>query len=326
MERKLLLILPLLAVVIVSGCTGTGGPAAGGGVAVLNWVPDFTSVNSGEKVQLQLRVQNQGDVTAKNVKAQVAGINMNEWRGFGLGLFAEENLGNLLPFDPESSTPGEIKQRTFSLTAPRQQQNIILDYKPIIKLSYDYETFSEKPITLVDQNELRTLIQQGNSLPAMPSTQTKGPLSVAITTGQFVKTGQQFGAQQVFDVFPVNIKITNPGFGSGGTVIPPGLGTSFGSFFAGQDMNYPVQIEITPPAGTQIRNTFTFGGDDCSTGTVTKDLFQGREIDITCELEVTNPPAFREDRSIKVNLKYRYQAEATTQVRVIGTKDSFGFG
>jgi len=324
-RHTLLLILPLVAIVIVSGCTGTGGGTGGNGVNVLDWRTDFTSVNSGEKIQLQLRVQNQGDVTAKNVKAQITGIDLSEWRGFGVGsFFAEENLGNMLPFDPETKTPGEIKQRNFALQAPKQKQNIVLQYSPIIKISYNYETFSEKPITLVDQDELRRLIQQGKSLPAKDSSQTKGPLTIAVTTGQFVKTGQSFGSGQVFDVFPVNIKISNPGFGSGGSVVPPGVGDTFG--FVGQNFNYPVQVEIKPPSGTQIRNTGVFGGDDCSSGTVTKELFQGKETDITCELEVTSPPAFREDRTIKINLKYRFQTEATTQITVIGTKDGLGFG
>lgn len=325
--NKALLLLPLFAVVVVSGCTGIpgSGSGSGSGVAVLSWSPDFTQVNSGEQVDLQLRVQNTGDAEAKNVKAQITGIDLSEWRGFGgVGFFAEENLGKLLPNDPETGTVGEIKTRTFRLEAPNQRQNIVLTYEPIVKVSYDYQTFSEKPITLVDQDELRRLIQQGKALPAKPSTQTKGPLQVEVTTGDFVKTGQQFGGTgQVFDVFPVNIKISNPSFGSGGSVVPPDTGSSFGSLFAPDTYNYPVEVEIVPPSGTQIRNTFTFSGDDCSTGTVVKDLFQGRDIDITCELEVTNPPAFREDRSIKVNLKYRFQTEATTQVTVIGTKDSF---
>ena len=56
--KLLVLILPVAAVIIVSGCTGTGtGIATGPGVAILDWAPDHASVESGDEIQLRLQVQ-----------------------------------------------------------------------------------------------------------------------------------------------------------------------------------------------------------------------------------------------------------------------------
>ena len=67
---KLLALLPVLAVIFVSGCVttgGTGAVATGPGVVIQGWEPDFTQVFSEEPVTLQLKVQNQGQARAKNV-------------------------------------------------------------------------------------------------------------------------------------------------------------------------------------------------------------------------------------------------------------------
>ncbi|MFQ5647746.1 MAG: hypothetical protein ACE5FW_00765, partial [Candidatus Aenigmatarchaeota archaeon] len=111
-------------------------------------------------------------------------------------------------------------------------------------------------------------------------------------------------------IFPIYVEITNAAWEAGGTVIP-------GTFLTYGEGDYPIEVRITPPSGTAFRST-SFGGLDCGTS-VTANLWKGKSTDFTCELEVTDPPEYQEERLLTVELNYRFQTEARTQIRVIGT-------
>jgi len=77
---------------------------------------------------------------------------------------------------------------------------------------------------------------------------------------------------------------------------------------------YPVHLRITPPSGV----TFVYSGygtGDCSQEMDT-GLFGGKDAVITCEMEVTSPPQYREERPLYVVASYRYEIEAQTQLRI----------
>ncbi len=326
--NKLLLALPVVAILIASGCTLPGGGTAGlgNGVVITEFTSDFPSVQSGDYVELMLKVQNQGEVKAYNVQAELTGIDISEWGGaFGYG-FTTGDFGDMLPYDKETNTPGSVLTKQWRLTAPEQPKGINTPYTAVAKLSYDYKTSAQKLITIVNEDELRRILQNGGSLPGGAITYSAGPLSIEVTTGNYQKTtADQFG----FDnLFPVQIKITNTG---GGYVVPPGTGSglyggTFTSGFFGDITNYPIGVRVTPPSGTSFRSLgFGFGSsDDCSTGTVTKEMWKGQEATITCELSVDNPPVYKEDRPMLVEVFYRYQTEAQTPITVYGKESGFG--
>jgi len=330
----LLLALPVIAVLVAaSGCTipgigGGGTTGLGKGVVITEFTSDFPSVQSGDYVTLMLKAQNQGEVKAFNAQAELTGIDVSQWGGtFGTG-FTTGNLGDMLPYDKETSTPGTERTKQWRLTAPSQPKGINTPYTAIVKVSYDYKTSAQKMVTIVDEAELRRILQSGGSLSGQVATYSSGPLSIEITTGNYEKTAaQQFGYD---NLFPVQIKITNTG---GGYVVPPGTGTglyggTFTSGYFGDIANYPIGVKVTPPAGTSFRGLGGgFGGvDDCSTGTVTKEMWKGQEATITCELSVDNPPTYKEDRPLLVEVFYRYQAEAQTPIQVFGKESGFTSG
>ncbi len=321
-NMKFLLILPLLAVVFVSGCVGGGNTGtSGNGVVILEFRPDFTQVYSDDPVKLQLRIQNQGEVRARNVKAELTGINTAEWQQLGYGITTTEYLGDLQPYDPATNTPGAIKTKTWYLRAPMLAKGIDFTYTPIAKVGYDYTTTAQKPITIVDEDELRRIKQQGGTLPSGITTYTAGPLAVEITTGDYVKTESTGGT--TYDVFPIHIKITNLRIGNGA---PTKEDFSYGGFIGGlyEEYDYPISVEITPPTGTNFVSSGFGGYDDCTTGTIIKDMWNADEAQISCELEVTSPPSYREERLLTVKINYRYQLESTTSIRVFGTQQTGG--
>ncbi|MBU0953680.1 MAG: hypothetical protein KKA90_04685 [Nanoarchaeota archaeon] len=322
----LVALLSVVVVLGVSGCTGLDflgwGQSSGGtgpGVAILDFLPDFDDVFSGESVRFQLRVQNQGEVRARNVVAELTGIDVSEWGMLG-GTFTSKQLGDLLPYDPVTNIPGEIESATFTnLHAPSISKGLQHTYTPRVRVSYDYATVAQKPITVVDAEELTNIKQRGGTLPSKVTTYTQGPLAVEITMQDYKKTSGVGIFGDSYDIFPVHIKITNLLHSSGGNVIQKTAFGGAGGYGIFDTATHPVTVKIEPPSGTQF--VYSSFGDDCSSFSVPVDLFQGRDADITCELVITNPPIIQEERILKVELDYRYYVDAVTQIQVSGNKD-----
>lgn len=321
-QTNILIALPLLAVVLVSGCTGPG-PASGPGVIITGWEPDLSTVFSDEKVDFLIEVQNQGGSRARNVIAELTNIDLNEWGGFGQ---QQLQLGNLIPSDLASQTPGETQSRQFTnLRSPTLNKGTSFAYEPTVRVSYDYTTTAQKPITIVDRTELVRIQQQGQSLPSQATTYTSGPLMVDILMGNYVKTSGRFGLSgRSYDIFPVQITITNNQWGAGGSVTAKGFQGLGGGFSGFGEFDYPILVKVKPPTGTSF--VFSgFGDQDCSQFQFTVDLFKGREVKITCELEVTSPPTIKSQSLIQVDLDYRFFIDRITSVTVHGTREIGGF-
>lgn len=307
-------LIPVFAVMLISGCVaGPSTAGLGAGLAITDWTPDLQEVYSGDDIRLQFRVQNQGEVKAENVRAELAGIDISEWGTFGTFEETKEVAGTMLPYDKTANTPGEVRTMDWKLRAPSLAKGTEFTYTPIVKVSYDYTTAAQKPITLVDVDELRRIKQQGRSLSGKSTTYSAGPLAVEIKTGNYVKTSDDFGIQH--DIFPVYIKVTNTQWEQGGTAVKDGM-------FGFGDGDYPVQMTITPPAGTSF--VYSGFGSDCSS-LVDLNLWQGKDAEVTCEFEVTNPPSSQQEKLMKVELDYRYQTEKSTSVKVVGTEEAGGF-
>ncbi|MFH1364870.1 MAG: hypothetical protein ABIH52_04435 [Candidatus Aenigmatarchaeota archaeon] len=306
-KRMFLFLLPVLLTVFVSGCT-QGGGTGGNGVVINAFAPDFPQLHSNEKVSLQLEVQNMGDMKATNVEAELTGINPNEW-----GTFDENpTLGDLIAADRESGVQGATRNYYWNeLRAPDLVKGTQFTYTPQARVSYDYTTIAQKPITIVDQDELRRIMQQGQTLPSKSTTYSAGPMVVEIKTGNYVKSSGS-GSGQTYDIFPINIHIENAEFSSGKSIVQP---QGFTSGFFPTDRTYPVDVYIEPPSGTSFVSSGY--GEDC-TSFVPVDLFQGRDIDITCELEVVDPPNIKQEGLITVELYYRYAVDASTSITVFG--------
>jgi hypothetical protein len=294
------LILPILVVVFVSGCVQQDtGITFGDGVVIQGWQPDFSSVEAGEPVKFFLKIQNQGEVDAENVESNIIGIDPDKW-GLSVG---EHDFGTVVAPDSATNTPGEVKTHYYTgMTAPDMPAGTSFTFEPIVRVSYDYKTIAQKPITVVDVEELRRLIQQGRSIESKDTVYTSGPLSVEIRTGNFVKT------QEVDDPFPVYIVVTNDLWESGGSVIRGG------GFSAPSDFDYPIQLKVDMPSGGG-----TVTGDKCTSTGSWIDLWQGKTAEITCQIEVDPAdPGTRVERLISVELDYRYQVDSTTAVTVTG--------
>lgn len=309
--KSLFFLLPLFAVVLVSGCLGpSDGVSYGKGVVIKGFESDLGSlaIESEDEVSLMLKVQNQGEVEALDAEAQIIGIDLDEW-GTGFSWTDKKDLGDLKAADPITNTEGATKTVQWDLEAPVLPKGTEFTYEPRVRVFYDYETKAAKPVTLVDVNELRRIIQQGKTLPGETTRSSAGPFSVEIKTGDFVKT------QDYDDPFDLNVIITNDVWESGGSVIE---GSGFWGGFGYEQFRYPVKVTITLPEGMSLESS-----DECSTSGAWVNLWKGKSKEMTCSIRIDDPPEFRQEKLIQVELEYRFFIDATTTIRVIGTEEGW---
>ncbi len=299
-QKALLLILPLLAVVAISGCTGTGstGPTLGNGVAILNWEPTYSSVESGDRLQLRLKIQNQGEAVAQDVIAVLSGINLEDW---GTISSAEEiNIDDLLAPDKAQGTQGGTDQETFDLEAPLLPKGTTQQYNPSVRVHYTYKTNAAKQIALVNENELKRLQDKGETVSSTDTITSAGPLKVTLTTGKFIKARESGSFYS--NTFPITIDIQNIG---GGVV----------SYKDIPEDDYKVYIDMEFPSS---RLTLL----DCKEiddGFFT--LWKGKDASITCKMQITNPPLTTEEENIRIHLDYDYYVDSRTTISVTGNEE-----
>ena len=289
---KTALSLSILLVVFVSGCVSDGNTIAfGNGVVIQGWEADFSSLESGETIKFFLKLQNQGESLAENIEATVIGIDSKEW-----DFSRDPDFDDLVAPDRTTNTPGEVVTHYYDGEAPELPSGTTFTYEPIMRVSYDYTTNANKPITVVDIEELRRIMQQGKSIETESTVYTSGPISIEIRTGDYIKT------QNEDPEFPLYIVVTNTLWESGGTVIE--------SRSAPRNYDYPIKLDVDISSGGKVT---------CNTDGGWIDLWQGKTAEITCELNVDPAPeGTRLERLITADLNYRFQTDATTAVSVTG--------
>jgi hypothetical protein len=302
-------------VVFTSGCTApgsSGGISYGKGVIIQGFESDMgsLSVESGDEISLMLKVQNQGELDALNVEAKIIGIDLDEW-GTGFAWSDDKNLGDLHPPDPITKTEGQSKTTQWNLEAPELPTGTEFSYEPRVRVFYDYETKAVKPITLVDVDELKTIIQQGKTLSGEATRSSAGPMTIEIRTGDFVKT------QNYDDPFPLNVFITNDLWETGGSVTE---GSGYYGGWGFDKFQYPVKVTLTLPSGMSLVSS-----EGCSTSGEWVNLWKGKSAEITCEVRITDPPEYRQEKVIQAKVEYRYYLDALTTINVIGTEEDWRF-
>jgi hypothetical protein len=330
--KAIFLLIPIFATLAISGCTGSGGGVTiGNGVKILAWEPDFSSVDSGDSVQLRLKVQNQGERDAVNVYAVLTGINTADWQ-----LQSGQNgqlLGQYLKApDKVQNVPGEEVTYAFKLKAPTLPSGVNQPYTANMRVYYGYNTLAVKPVTFVNENELRRLQDKGESLPTSDATVTSGPLNVKINTGKFNKVRDTGGFGFTYtNTFPITIDIENTG---GGVVSK--MPNQFGGYNPNND--YQVFVDILFPSNLNVEcknilsgsyvpyagdysgwgyapGMASYGGSSRS-GWV--ELWKGQDTSITCNLVITQTPLASQTENIIVRLFYDYYIDSKATITVKG--------
>jgi hypothetical protein len=296
MKQHLLLAVPVILVVIMSGCTAPGlSTGTGSGVVIEAFEPDFTNVYINEPVNFQIRVRNTGSFDTPGGKIRVLGL--DDWAGE----ISDITVPGLIAPDATMGTAGESFSTTVTVNAPSVSQGLSVDYKPSIRVAYGYASDTAKSITLISQNELRAIQSRGSALPAETTSTSKGPIAVSITTKGPIRYWEDLNKV----TFPLEIQITN---GGGGVACVGGSGRGDGCD----------KTDNWNKVGLRIRGVDL--EDECSGyGDVSTDvsLWRGQSNTITCQAsfdvsELLGPT----QKVVKAETVYSYFIDASTAVKV----------
>mgnify|MGYP006293987729 CR=1 FL=1 len=187
MKRALVLFL-VAAVLFSSGCIelenllgGSGeGMVSGYGLVVNEFEPDFPKLESNEDFEIYLEVQNTGGSEATNVYAHLFGIETGD-DGWLQGGNSYLSLGSLEPPDEVAGIPGDIVDDSWLLTTPSNPEGVVYEYKPKVRLMYDYTTSALARIPVMTKTEYKRL-RERDMLPNTPinTKVSKGPLGVDV--------------------------------------------------------------------------------------------------------------------------------------------------
>lgn len=325
-----LLIFSILLITATSGCTfpGGGGTAGGQGVVIENFEVDFPQVYAGENFKLQMRLRNDGSVDAYNVYPKLYNIGTNVGDSsleVSCQPTCEQGIKLLAP-DPDRGTIGESRTCIWDCIAPTDiPKGLSTTFNPSARLYYLYETHTIKSVTIVSQNELRSLESQGNSLPSETISTTGGPVSLDVVVQGPIRYWE--GEQRI--VFPININLRNNGGGvvcmDKDTYIPGGFGTipfipviptfinvvvvgcENPDYWNKAVLYFDESVKIT--CGSQVQDVYEL------------QLWKGQSTTLTCEVEMQVPTELTTgfiQKNLKFSVYYAYLLDRTVNVEVVG--------
>lgn len=287
MDQKLTLILPILLVILVSGCTGQP-TVTGNGVVIDSFITDFPQVFSGEPTRFYVKIKNTGSSDAEDITVIMVGL--DEWGGGT----QECDIERLIAPNPTYGTLGGEKICTFTYNAPPVSQSI--PYQATTRLTYFYRSTVVKTVVIASQGELRRIQDLGTALPSETKEQSSSPIQLDVQVQGPIRYWEGQGQVE----FPVTININNVG---GGVVCSPDC----------DDSNNWYRVAIDPDAGT-IKT-------DCDYTFIT--LYKGQSNTITCTATVgvgdIIGPA---QKTIQVESEYDYMIDESITVTVSPTYSS----
>jgi len=346
-EVKLLfLALPVLAIILVSGCT-TGNTTSGTGVVVKEFAPEFTEIYAGEPVTFRLLMQNQGSVDAKNVHAELLGLDEDWCGGQGSTTLTQcstsagnrqEKLPNepecryggdgfnMLAPDAQRGTSGASHICTWTYKAPPIQKGFTIAYTPIARTYNSYTGGVTKLITFGSSSELRRIQDTGGKLPVETKSQTSGPIQVDIQTQGPIR----FWSDEKKITFPLEITVNNVGGGVScarptGQVYDIYDSNSGGSYsMASQkdackgDEKYKNKIIVVINLGTNSKMTLSPDCQDFTSGNQIS-IWKGQSNSIVCEVTASDlDPNGPSQKPISVQALYEYYSDTSSSIKVIG--------
>ena len=152
--KKAALVLMIAAVVLISGCVNQRSvtTSENRGVTINSFTASPLQAYTGERVLFDLEIENIGGTTARNVQADLFGVE-GQWR---------DSLGNIIdstqtkwgsiilkPPVPSRNIPGDFRITQWELTTPDIPQGITANLPIEARVTYDYNTSGHLGVKLV---------------------------------------------------------------------------------------------------------------------------------------------------------------------------------
>ncbi len=301
-RSKSVLLLSVLLLVLVSGCTSSDKKGASSSAVVIEaFEPDIKGIpiNPGEELQFSLIVRNTGSEDAKDITINIAG--MEGWdSGTWTGGCAPTNsisgnivtglIPKLAPPNPEFGTPGESRQCILKTKAPAALR-LDQTFQPKVSIRYTYDSITVGRITIPSREKVVIRQDSGQALDAETTFKSASPIDIDLSTrGQ----GGQVRISGSTDVkFPLFITVSNLG---GGFVCKSPSSCS--------DTLKKVPLQVEPKS--QLLTVQSCISDN------EIDLFRGQRGEIKCDLTAKKSADRLVDDLVSVEVKstgYGYTIE-----------------
>ena len=311
-------LLSVLAVVLVAGCTGGQIPfitatttfIGGNGLTITEFSIEPVEIYGGSNARIVMEVENKGGtpvadtemlVLLKGSALDLAGDDTMYWTGTGEAVVKRLDSGeNLKPEDLVRETPADTERFTWRLAAPDISAGEQKDDIFIARVYYDYSTKVSGTIWVYSQAEADAARAAGRPLNQPTFTSTSGPVALTVKPSPNVvvlDTGE--------DDFVITIKVSSVG---GGTLYEAG------------SVDY-ASVTDDVAIGEEYLNLVDVSVDsdlDATDCEVQEELVGGKDVTISCDVTVPSVPSTFRGYPITITADYGYYTERTASVSVSG--------
>ena len=314
----------LLFVILTSGCITTQ-INKNTGVVIESFVTDMQEVYSGEPVSFRVKVKNTGSVDAKNVFAELYGLDESWCESTKT---CDPRTHELFPTEKEcrydtdgfvlnapnplTGSQGDSHVCTWNYVAPEIDPDFSIHYTPKVGIYYTYKTITTASITLLPQKELIRIKDSGASLPSETLSSTNSPVKINIQTHSPIRYWKDTDTI----VTPIKITITNTGNGFpcyGETENPPHRSCKATKC---KNCKNKVKLRII-----SFDNDITIGGDCIKITEKPIYLPFGKSNSFVCYIQITNPPKYTPvQKEVRAEAVYEYYTEKQISLTLKGSR------
>ncbi len=318
------ILISLLAIVLVAGCTipgfDLGGTTtigmSGKGLEITTFTAEPTPVYSNARVRITMEVENQGGTTVNKSKAlsYLTGSNVDlgssddrYWRSSDYSVDKEYKTftRDMRAADVVKGTSADTTRFTWSLTSPSLTAGTIRTDTFYGRTYCDYTTGVNGNVWVYTEGEADAAKASGRSLNAASFTSTAGPvgLSVKVSPDPVIYYSDTTGGE----TFSLYITVSNL---ASGTIYL--RGKSYGSTpFIIADTEYnQVWVSVDPASGLTITNSADCQGQ--------QELPAGKSTTLVCDFTIPSAPPTFQSYPITITADYGYFTERTATVVVQG--------
>lgn len=321
---KLKILISLLAVIAVAGCTIPGIPGVttqpimgtGNGLEITSFTAEPDTLYSSSTVRIIMEVENKGETTVPTTSsiAYLTGSNIEFSSSPSSNMVWHDTsqyqtLKEMKSQDVVRGISGSTDRVTWTLTAPTISRGQTRVDSFIGRLYCDYKTTSQGSVWVYSESEAEAARTAGRTMEKSSFTSSKGPVGLDVSVQPdpvILYPGDT--------TFSINIKITNL---ATGTIYLPGnitynTGTS-GKALVSDALN-KVKLNITMQS-----NKLSITTTECQ-GYQEQELVAGKPTTIICDFNITEDLSSLTFKSypIAVSIDYGYFTERTASVTVQG--------
>jgi len=309
LENSRAAIVLLAAVVVASGCGGSGESGVtisqNSGVSIQKFDATPNELFSNQVGNIQIVLKNTGGHDATGVTAKLFGPPFEGDRSWDIEAGSEEiSFGDLRAANPENDQPANEIPRSWTLEAPGIQSGVSIPYDFRTRIFYLYETTGTTTISVMSDERFR---EEGNAREKPTLDNTGGPVQMEVRTRTPIVFFSEGGSStQESDLC---IIVRNSG---SGTAFLPGA-KSGSTYKVTQDNQDKVEVSVQG-SGNRI---------DIESEDKTVNMVGGKGVAcFTMESDAVSSTQIQQDIPVTVTADYGYYVDSSTSIKVNGRDTS----